>query len=387
VNSWFRSISHLSFGGWAVLLSLLLTGCGKNDVEVYRVAKEQAPATPPAQAQTQPAAMPPGHPDASGGSVPALKWKLPTGWEEVAPGEMRVASFHVRGEAGKQADVSVVPLPGMAGGDLNNVNRWRGQVGLAPVSEDELSKLAQAVEVGGQSAQLYDQAGENPSSGEKTRILAAVLHREGTAWFFKMTGDDALVGQQKPAFIEFLKSISFQAPVAQVAQSELPPNHPPIDSVAPVAPAAAASAGSEQGRPVWQVPGAWQETSGGGFLVAKFLVSGADNVQAAVNVSMSAGEGGGLAGNVNRWRGQLGLGQLSEEEISKLVTPVDTAGGKAMLVDMTGTDPRSNQKARLVGAIVPQADRTWFYKLMGNEQLVAQQKDAFTKFVQTAKYP
>lgn len=390
MNSWFRSISHLSFAGWAALLALL-SGCGRGDVEVYRVAKEQPSATPPAQAQAQPAMMPPGHPEmggGSGGAVPALKWKLPPGWEEVPPGEMRVASFHVRGEAAKQADVSVVPLPGMAGGDLNNVNRWRGQVGLASVSEDELSKLAQAVEVGGQSAQLYDQAGENPASGEKTRILAVVLHREGTAWFFKMTGDDALVAQQKPAFIEFLKSLTFQAPAAQVAQTELPPNHPSIDSAPPVAPAAASTGtGSDQGRPIWQVPAGWQETSGGGFLVAKFLVSGADNAQAAVNVSMSAGEGGGLVGNINRWRGQLGLGQLSEADVNKLVTAVDTAGGKAMLIDMTGTNPRSSQKARLVGAIVPQADRTWFYKLAGNEQLVAQQKDVFTKFVQTAKYP
>jgi hypothetical protein len=102
---------------------------------------------------------------------------------------------------------------------------------------------------------------------------------------------------------------------------------------------------------------------------------------------MSAGEGGGVAGNVNRWRGQLGLAQVSEAEVNKLVTQVDTGGGKAMLVDMTGTDARSGQKARLVGAIVPQANGTWFYKLMGNEEVVAAQKDAFVKFVQTAQYP
>lgn len=53
---------------------------------------------------------------------------------------------------------------------------------------------------------------------------------------------------------------------------------------------------------------------------------------------------------------------------------------------MAGTDARSGQKARLVAAIVPQPERTWFYKLMGNEAVVASQKDAFTKFVQTTKY-
>jgi hypothetical protein len=40
----------------------------------------------------------------------------------------------------------------------------------------------------------------------------------------------------------------------------------------------------------------------------------------------------------------------------------------------------------VVAAIIPQGGRTWFYKLMGNAQVVEKQKDAFTKFVQTAKY-
>jgi len=31
-------------------------------------------------------------------------------------------------------------------------------------------------------------------------------------------------------------------------------------------------------------------------------------------------------------------------------------------------------------------DQTWFYKLMGDEKIVAREKDAFTKFVQTARY-
>ena len=77
----------------ALPILALLAGCGQGDIRVYRVAKE-AP-----------------QPDAS----PGLTWKLPPGWEEVAPGEMRVASFRIKGQNGKQADVSIVPLPGTAG--------------------------------------------------------------------------------------------------------------------------------------------------------------------------------------------------------------------------------------------------------------------------------
>ncbi len=322
-------------------------------------------------------------PGASETAQPSLKYATPAGWEEVAPGEMRAASFRVKGDGGKQADVSVVPLPGMAGSDLDNVNRWRGQVGQAPVTEEELSKLAQPVQISGQTGQLYEPAGENPGSGDRTRILAAILRREGVAWFFKMTGDDSLVAAQKPAFIEFLKSVNFSAPMAQ---AELPPSHPPIGGADLLAASATGSAASSQAKPTWQVPAGWQEVSGGPFLVAKFTVGGPGSAQAAVNVSMSAGTGGGVVGNVNRWRGQLGLGHLSENEINGLGTPVDTTSGKALVVDMTGTDPKTNQKARLVGAIVPQGDRTWFYKLMGNESVVGREKEGFTKFVQTAKY-
>ena len=330
------------------------------------------------------AAMPTERPGMGDAGPPSIKYTLPASWQEAPAGQMRVASFRIPGKDGKQAEVGVVPLPGLRGRDLENVNRWRGTVGLRPVTEDELAKLAQPVEVAGQPAQLYEQAGENPGSGEKTRILVAVSRQNNIAWFFKMSGDDELVAQQKPAFIEFLKSVSFSAPADQAG---LPPSHPPIGD-ATMAPAGAASAPSSsgEGKPGWQVPAGWQETSGGGFLVAKFLIPGPDNSQAAVNVSMSAGDGGGLAANVNRWRGQLGLSALAGADLNQAVTAVDTAGGQASVVDFSGKDPRSGQDTRMIGAIVPQGGRTWFYKLMGNAQVVANQKDAFTKFIQTAKY-
>lgn len=156
-------------------------------------------------------ALPTGRLDDAKSAAPTLKYVRPPDWQEAPPSQMRVASFRVAGKDGKQADVSVIPLPGLAGSDLDNVNRWRGQVGLSGVSEAELATLAQPVEIAGQPAKLYEQAGTNPDSGARGRSLAAITRREGVAWFFKMTGDDGLVAEQKPAFIEFLKSVSFPA--------------------------------------------------------------------------------------------------------------------------------------------------------------------------------
>jgi hypothetical protein len=94
-----------------------------------------------------------------------------------------------------------------------------------------------------------------------------------------------------------------------------------------------------------------------------------------------------LLANVNRWRGQLGLPPVTQEdEFQKMVSSVDAANGNAQVVDFTGTDSKTGKPARLGGAIVPQNSQTWFYKLMGDEQIVAQQKDAFIKFIQLANY-
>ena len=362
--------------GWALVAFIgVLAGCGRNDAQVYRVAKEQAPAPP--------VAMPPGHPDTSGGAAPALKYKLPSGWQEVAPGEMRAASFRVAGQSGKQADVRVIPLPGLTGGDLDNVNRWRGLVGLKGVSPEELAKLAQPVEIDHQSAQLYEQAGEIPGSGDKSRILAAITRRDGVAWFFKMTGDDGLVAEQKSAFVLFLKSVSF---AAATTQAQLPPSHPPIDGGSSMMAPAAMPAASALGNPNWDVPSGWKEVPGGQFLVAKFLLTGAANAQAAVNVSKSPGDGGGLLANLNRWRGQLGLGPLAEIDLAKEIQPLDLPGGKASVADISGQDARNGQKARLLAVVIPRSGETWFYKLMGDAQVVERKKDAFMKFVQSAKY-
>src|SRR5437773_507857 len=62
-----------------VLMVAVSTGCGQNDIRVYRIAKE-AP-QPEQLAAAEPGSLPPGHPDLLGAS-PRLKWKLPAGWEE-----------------------------------------------------------------------------------------------------------------------------------------------------------------------------------------------------------------------------------------------------------------------------------------------------------------
>src|SRR4051812_18430402 len=164
---------------YSLLLLLAVAGCGRDEIRVYKVAKEVSAA--------------------QGAAVPS-------DWHEAPPGEMRFASYHIKGTDGKSAEVSVVPLPVTAARDLDNVNRWRGAVSLPPVTQGELEKLAQAVPIGDRTGVLYDQAGDNSGSGDKERILVAVLRTEEQAWFFKMSGDNEVVTGQKEPFLQYLKS-------------------------------------------------------------------------------------------------------------------------------------------------------------------------------------
>jgi hypothetical protein len=387
----------------AASLLILAAGCGRDSVKVYKVETNDTTVTlPPAQGSMgMPSSMPAGVPAMDKTGLPALKYTLPDGWQEKPPTELRVASFVISGE-GKQADVSVTPLGGMAGGDFANVNRWRGQVGLQPLTEDELQKTAEKVEAAGQPADLYDIAGTSPGSGDVERIIAVILHRDDMAWFFKLTGNADVAEKNKAAFVGFLKSVSFGEPAAPAAaggmmdMSQLPPSHPAIEGMSlgsqnslipnanTVVTGGIDSDGS--GKPTWTIPAGWQEGPLAQFLVAKYVITGTGDARAEVNASSLSGDGGGLLANINRWRGQLGQTPATEADLANLPT-IDASGTKATVVEITGTNPRTGKPAQLIGVILPLDGQTWFYKLMGDAGVVAQQKDALVKFVQSAKYP
>ena len=376
----------------AVALLLLAAGCNRDGVKVYKVDSTDTVATtaPPATATSpattpggMPATMPPGIavPDNSG--LPKLKYVLPAGWTEKAASQMRVASFDVS-ESGKSADISVVPLGAMSGGDLANVSRWCGQVGQPPTDEAGLKKITESVQVGDQPANLYDLAGTSVGSGDEVRIIGAILHTDISTWYFKMMGDAALVEKNKPAFIAFLKSVEFQKQAAPSTMDlgQLPASHPAIPGVTSQVVTETATAD----KPTWIVPPDWKEGEPSQFVLTKFNIDGDAGAAASATVSRLDNDGGGLLPNVNRWRGQLGQSPITADDAANLPT-IDTSGTKAVLADFAGTDARTGKPARMVGVVLPLNGQTWFYKLLGDPDLVGRQKDAFIKFIQSAQYP
>jgi hypothetical protein len=364
------------------LAAIALAGCGRDEIKTYRVAKD-APTAPPPTEMAAPAQMP-----ATQTPLPQLQWTLPAGWEEKTPGQMRVASFTVTGTNNETADVGVIPLPA-TGQEIQLVNMWREQLQLPAATNSDVP--SETVAIGSDSGKLFDLASDALliDGKSRARILVAMMTSGGTSWFFKMRGEESFVTAQKPAFVQFLKSVNFAAPAATVAAAPMPGTSLGTEnSLVPKANTLVMGGmtSSGDGKPVWTIPAGWQQADPGAMLLAKFsIVSG--GAKADVNI-LSSGIGGGLAANVNRWRGQLGLPPVTaEDEFSKMVGSFDAGNGQAQMVDFTGTDSKTGKSARLVGVVVPQNGQTWFYKLMGDEPVVAQQKDAFIKFVQSAKYP
>jgi hypothetical protein len=139
---------------------------------------------------------------------PGLTWTAPPHWTAKPSSAMRKGSFAIKGEGG-EADLSITAFPGNVGGDLANLNRWREQISLPPVTQAEFEAAAQRVEKNGLRMTVVDLVGTG--SGAK-RILGAMIPHGDATWFVKLMGPDALVAKERSAFLAFLETI--KAPAA-----------------------------------------------------------------------------------------------------------------------------------------------------------------------------
>jgi hypothetical protein len=202
----------LATGAFAALA--LTMACKKDEVTYARVPKEAAGGGAPAMPGPRPGGGGGGAPMGGGmaGDVPppprpegGLAWTLPKGWEQSMGGGMRYATL--KAPVPGKLDVSVVVLPGPAGGELANVNRWRGQIGLGPMDEAALRSARTAVKSKAGELAVYDFT----SDGQvKSRLVAGLAEVEGNTWFVKMVGDAGPVATARPEFIRLLESLRLE---------------------------------------------------------------------------------------------------------------------------------------------------------------------------------
>lgn len=162
------------------------------------------------QPPTAPPTGSPGTPIAPASNAAAgsgLRYTLPEGWTPGRSGPFRLAAFEVQKE-NEKAEVTLSALGAAAGSLLDNVNRWRDQIALPPITESDLAKISSEIKIQDQAAQWVDLTGEGDPAPAQA-ILAVVIPQGERTLFVKMMGNGQLVRAQKAAFEQFVRSLQF----------------------------------------------------------------------------------------------------------------------------------------------------------------------------------
>lgn len=179
---------------WTVAVVLVLTrGCDRSEIEQHSVDKgiEQIPAVSQDKRSLSPRVQ--GSPDRTDQDVShGDRFVMPAGWtRDQTPRPMRLATLIAPDPAGP-VEVAVTRFPGRVGGELANVNRWRGQLGLAPITQNELYKAITRFASPG--FQGYQTRIESPAGV----MLAAGVYEAAIdqTWFVRATVGDAAIADR-----------------------------------------------------------------------------------------------------------------------------------------------------------------------------------------------
>lgn len=265
------------------------------------------------------------------GDLP-IRYALPEGWKadtaNPAGGGPIARTATIR--TGRQNEVIITRLGPEAAAVLPNVNRWRGELGLGPVETTDLATITKELQIDGGRATWID--------------VGAAVARPGAA-------------------------------VASIIQAEKPSSPPDVGRPEPIEPAA---------RIEFQAPAEWEALPADGMRYAAWRI-GSDKDGALVTIIPMKGNVGGVAANVNRMRGEIGLTPVADDQALATVKTIQVAGRPSSLVDLLG--PESAEQKRSIAVIMTDGTTTWFIKLRGRLPIVAQQQPAFEQFLHNIRLP
>lgn len=141
-----------------------------------------------------------------------------------------------------------------------------------------------------------------------------------------------------------------------------------------------APSGQQEEAPLaWVVPEGWAELAPTQMRMVNLKVGD----EGECYLTILGGDGGGMAGNVNRWRGQIGLDDLAESEIAAL-PKIKVLGREASLIDLrgsyTGMGTEGKDDWALLGAITTSDRFTLFVKFIGPRALIERESGRFEAF-------
>ena len=248
-----------------------------------------------------------------------VEWTLPTGWKKLGASEMRYATLILDGEPPLEMTVTKFPgredLP-QAEQVVMNINRWRGQLSLPPIRDEDLEVQSEQIPIA-----------------------------DGMGYWTN------LVGRPRP------KSAAMTPPAQATSQARETKAEP----------------AAERSAPAYNKPEGWSDGPSAKFAAVSLQVLDGDQ-KAAITVTSA---GGSPLLNVNRWRGQVGLGPLTEEQLAETAKKVDVGQMAGNLYEMS-QDGRS-----IFGVIVENQGQMWFAKMAGDTPLVERERERFVAFLKS----
>ncbi|MCA9005785.1 MAG: hypothetical protein KDA70_10990 [Planctomycetaceae bacterium] len=271
------------------------------------------------------------------------EWKLPENWTQEPGSSMRFATLKVK-ETDPAVELSVIPLP--AGGDLtadllSNINRWREQVGLDSISAEDIKAAA-----------------------DKSPALDTEL-------FTLKSGDETIS-------VVSLNGMMAGNPMSRAPFASGMMGGPGGPAAGPANPPAAAASIK------YETPAGWQPGRSGGMRKAAFNITSGDETGEVTVIDLN-GESNPLLLNINRWRDQVGLKDITEAELPQQSEQLKVGDLEATYVKLIGPEDAKPRLA-ILGTIFYRDNLAWFVKFTGPVKLAEQEQDRFKQFVQSIRF-
>tara|TARA_X000000368_G_scaffold410062_1_gene392973 strand:- start:94 stop:600 length:507 start_codon:yes stop_codon:yes gene_type:complete len=165
----------------------MLSGCGREEVQTYEVPKQVPLVREPVKLLEVPSRL-------------GFEADMPASWQQLPGQGMRLVSYTIEGT---EIDFYVIKL-GM--GDLtSNVNRWRGQIGLAEASAESIAASVKPLTASGTPVKYVELFNLDTDKG----ILAAIIDGISTYWYFTAKGSVSELKLHSADIQRFINSIRF----------------------------------------------------------------------------------------------------------------------------------------------------------------------------------
>ncbi|WP_417393386.1 hypothetical protein [Gimesia sp.] len=270
------------------------------------------------------------------------EWKLPENWTQEPGSSMRFATLKVK-DTDPALELSVIPLP--AGTDLtadllSNINRWRDQVGLDSISAETIKE-----------------------SADKSPALDTEL--------FTLKSGDEMIS------VVSLKGMMAGNPMSRAPFASGMMGGPGSPAAGPANPPAAAEI-------QYETPAGWKPGRSGGMRKAAFNITSGDETGEVTVIDLSKAASP-LLPNINRWRGQVSLKDITEAELSQQSEQLKVGDLEATYVKLLGPE-EAKPRIAILGAIIYRDELAWFVKFTGPVKLAEQEEARFKQFVQSIRF-